>query len=273
MTRGRVGLGTYCFFWQHQAVLPDGATASPLGLPDMLRLSAELGAEVFQICDYAPLLSLSAGELRDLRALAADLALPLELGTRGVVPDHLASFLGLADTLGASLVRSMLYAPDSRPTLAEAERMLRVALPAFEAAGVTLTLETYEQVSSGELVGVVEQLGSDSLGICLDPANNVAGLENPRDVVERCAPYVRNIHVKDFRYVRLHGWVGFELSGAPLGEGLLDYDHLVRTVDPDTRGISRVLEHWVPWRGDLDEAIATERDWTTRNLAILKENR
>lgn len=269
----KIGLGTYCFFWQHQATLPDGSTAEPISLEEMLRRSAALGAEVFQICDYAPILGYSAADLRALRALADELGLPLELGTRGVVPAHLATYLSLAETLGAPLVRSMLYAPDSRPTLEEAERMLRAALPAYEAAGVVLALETYEQVSSTELVELVAAIDSPSLGICLDPANTVAALEHPRDVVERCAPYVKNIHVKDFAFARLPGWVGFELASVPLGEGQLDYDHLVRTVDPDGRGISRIVEHWVPWRGDLAAAIATENDWTARNLATLKERR
>lgn len=267
-----IGLGTYAFFWRHQATLPDGSTGEPIDLPEMLRRSARLGAEVFQICDYAPLVGFSAAELRAIRSLAADLGLALELGTRGVAPAHLATSLDLAGVLGASVVRSMLFAPDSRPTLAEAEQMLRAALPGYEAAGATLALETYEQVPTAELVGLVETIGSPSLGICLDPANCVAALENPRDVVERCAPYVANIHVKDFAFTRQAGWVGFELAGAPLGTGLLDYDHLIRTVEPDRRGINRIVEHWVPWQGDLAATVALEDDWTSRNIRYLKEH-
>jgi sugar phosphate isomerase/epimerase len=267
-----IGLGTYAHFWRHQEALPDGSAGEPIGLEEMLRRSADLGAEVFQICDYPPLLGLGVAELRDLRTFAGDLGLELELGTRGVTPDHLATFLELAGILGVTLVRSMVFAADSRPTLAEAELMLRTTLPHYEAAGVTLALETYEQVPSADLVRLVETIGSPSLGICLDPANCVAALENPREVVERCAPYVANIHVKDFAFTRQAGWVGFELAGVPLGEGLLDYDHLVRTVDPHGRGISRIVEHWVPWQGDLAATVAIEDDWTSRNLAYLKEH-
>jgi sugar phosphate isomerase/epimerase len=267
-----IGLGTYAFFWRHQTTLPDGSAGEPIDLPEMLRRSARLGAEVFQICDYAPLVAFSAAELRGVRSLATDLGLVLEVGTRGVAPAHLATYLDLAGVLEASVVRSMLFAPDSRPTLAEAERMLRAALPEYEGAGVTLALETYEQVPSADLVALIEAIASPSLGICLDPANCVAALENPRDVVERCAPYVANIHVKDFAFTRRAGWVGFELAGAPLGEGLLDYDHLVRTVDPAGRGISRIVEHWVPWQGDLAATVAIEDDWTSRNIRYLKEH-
>ena len=93
----------------------------------------------------------------------------------------------------ARLVRSMVYAPGFRPTLDEAAGLLATVMPEFEAAGVTLALETYEQVTTSDLVALVERVGSDRLGICLDPANVVAGLELPKDAVERCAPLTRSI--------------------------------------------------------------------------------
>jgi sugar phosphate isomerase/epimerase len=260
-----IGLSTYAFFWQHSSL-----AKHPLTLADMLQLTRDQDVDVFQICDYAPLLGYSATELRDLRALADDLGIRLELGTRGVLPDHLASFLDLAGTLGSSLVRSMINTAEHRPSLAEAESLLRTALPAYEAAGVTIALETYEQVQSRDLVALVESVASPSLGICLDPANSVAALENPIDVIDRCAPYVANIHVKDFAFTRRGGWVGFTLEGVPLGTGLLDYDHLLEAVRPDERGINQIIEHWLPLGDTIDGTIAAENDWNTSNLQYLR---
>jgi sugar phosphate isomerase/epimerase len=261
-----IGLGTYAFFWQHSDRAPE-----PLTLADMLARTRALDVDLFQVCDYAPLLGYSAAELRELRATADALGIRLELGTRGVDAAHLATFLGLADVLGASLVRSMLYAPGSRPSMAEAEASLRLALPAYEAAGVDLALETYEQVATTALVELVETIGSDRLGICLDPANTIARLENPSDVIERSAPHVKNVHVKDFQFTRQDGWVGFNLVGAELGTGLLDYSHELRTVDPDARGINRIVEHWLPWQGSFDETAAMENTWTATALQYMKE--
>lgn len=260
-----IGLGTYSFFWQHSTEAPE-----PLSLPAMLRRTRDLGVDVFQICDYLPILGYSAAELRGLRSLADELGIQLELGTRGLQQEHLATFLSLADVLGATLVRSMVNTAEHRPTMAEAETLLRASVPAFEAAGVTLALETYEQVSSTDLVALVESVGSDNLGICLDPANSVAALELPRDVVERTAPYVRNIHVKDFAFTRRGGWVGFTLEGAPLGTGLLDYDHLVATVKPDAASTNQIIEHWLPWQGSFDETSRLENLWNEQNIAYLR---
>jgi len=260
-----IGLGSYAFFWQQSDRVPE-----PLSLADVLHATRAQGVDLFQICDYAPLLTMSAAELADSAALARDLGITIELGTKGVAGEHLATFLRLADTFGAALVRSMVFAPGFRPTIAEAEGLLRTALPDYEAAGVTLALETYEQISSAELVALVERIGSDFLGICLDPANTVAGLELPTDVVERCAPLTKNIHAKDFAFARQDGWVGFTYSGAPMGEGLHDYPHLLRSVRPDERGINQIVEHWLPWQGDAATTVAAEIDWTRTALDYLR---
>ncbi|MET0303163.1 MAG: sugar phosphate isomerase/epimerase family protein [Microbacteriaceae bacterium] len=260
-----IGLGSYAFFWQNSDRSP-----APLSLAQQLQRTRDLDVDLFQICDWLPLLAMSAAELRDARATADDLGIRLELGTKGIATDHLATFLELADVLGADVVRSMVFGPDSRPTLPEAERLLREIMPRFEDAGVTLALETYEQLSSAELVALVEAVGSDRLGICLDPANTVAALEHPRDVVERCAALTRNIHIKDFRFTRRGGWVGFTLEGAPLGEGLLDLEHLLATVRPADRGISTIVEHWLPWTDDYDTTARLENDWTAATLTALR---
>ena len=260
-----IGLGSYAFFWQHSELAPNRLDAF-----DMLRRTAELNVELFQFCDYAPLEDLSRDDVARLSDLAHELGITLELGTKGVTPEHLEKYLDLANALDASIVRSMLYSPTSRPTLAEAESQLRQILGAYDDAGVDLALETYEQVKSTDLVGLVERVAHTRLGICLDPANSVAALENPRDVIDRTAPYVKNIHVKDFAFTRRGGWVGFTLEGAPLGTGLLDYDYLLETVRPNDRGINQVIEHWLPLHDTIDETVQLENDWNDHNLAYLR---
>ncbi len=263
-----IGLGTYAFFWQHSSRVPQ-----PLSLIGAFERTRELDVDLFQICDYAPLLTMSHAELAAAATEARNLGLTIELGTKGIEPAHLTSFLRLAEIFEAKLIRSMLYAPDHRPGLDEAERILTGIMPSFDAAGVTLALETYEQVSTTDLVGLIERVDSDRLGICLDPANVVAGLELPKDAVERCAPLTRNVHVKDFAFARQDGWVGFTYSGAPMGEGLHDYRHLLDAVQPEARGVNEIVEHWLPWQGDPETTVEAEIAWTTTTLDYLRRNR
>ena len=111
---------------------------------------------------------------------------------------------------------------------------------------------------------------STTLGICLDPANVVARLESPRTCVEQTAPAVVNVHAKDFAFDRQPGWVGFTYSGARMGTGLHDYRHLLDTVRPRERGINEIVEHWLPWQGDPETTIRTEREWTRATLDHLR---
>ena len=263
-----IGLGSYAFLWQQSDRVP-----APLGLVDVLERTRDLGVDLFQICDYAPLLTMTDTELREAARAARRLGIRIELGTKGVVTEHLVTFLRLAELFDAELVRSMVYAPGFRPSLDEAAALLDRVLPDYEAAGVALALETYEQVPTADLVALVERVGSDRLGICLDPANVVAGLELPRDAVERCAPLTSNIHAKDFAFARQEGWVGFTYSGAPMGEGLHDYPHLLATVQPEARGINEIVEHWLPWQGDPETTVQTEIAWTTTALDYLRSIR
>lgn len=260
-----IGLGTYSFFWQLSDRVPE-----PMTLVGAFEATRALGVDVFQICDYAPLEHMEAGEVHDAASAARDLGLTIELGTKGIGTERLERFLDLAAIFDASLVRTMLHGPDSQPAAAEAEGWLRIALPRFEAAGVTLALETYELVATADLVRLVRSLGSPQLGICLDPANVVARLEQPKSCVDEVADLVANVHVKDFAFDRQPGWVGFTYSGAPMGTGLHDYPYLLETVRPRERGINEIVEHWLPWQGDAQTTIRTEREWTRDTLEYLR---
>ncbi|AZS38239.1 hypothetical protein CVS47_02892 [Microbacterium lemovicicum] len=260
-----IGLGTYAFLWQHSDQVPE-----PLSLRGAFEATRALDVDLFQICDYAPLETMDDAELQDAAATARDLGITVELGTKGIEPGRLERFLRLAEVFEARLVRSMLYGPDSRPSLAEAEEQLRSVIGGYAASGVTLALETYEQVATADLVALIERVGDDHLGVCLDPANVVARVERPRDCVELTAAHVKNVHVKDFAFARQPGWVGFTYGGAVMGEGLHDYPHLLETVRPRERGVNEIVEHWLSWQGDPETTIRTERDWTRATIEYLR---
>ncbi|MBA2812811.1 sugar phosphate isomerase/epimerase [Streptomyces sp. KM273126] len=259
------GISTYAYFWRISRRAP-----RPMDLTDMLRDTARLGGQVFQICDYLPIESYDSAQLADVRATAHDLGLRLELGTRGVRTEHLRTYLHLAEELGVTLVRSMLNTADHQPDPAEAVALLKESVPRYAAAGVTLGLETYEQVATDDLLAVVRGVDSEHLGVVLDPGNSVARLERPTDVVNATAPYVVNIHVKDFAFTRRDGWVGFTYAGCPLGQGLLDYDAMIAAVRPEERGINQIVEHWLPWQDEgFDATARLEHQWTQHSINTL----
>lgn len=266
-----IGLSTYALFWELSDRVPE-----PLTLAGAVDRTRELGLGLLQICDYAPIETWTDEQVLELRRHADAQGVALELGTKGLRPEGMRRFLHLAELLGATLVRTMFNTPataaepEHRPTAAEAEQLLRQVLPEFEAAGVTVVLETYEQAPTKDLLAVVQAIGSPFLGICSDPANTVAALELPHQVIEDVAPYVLNMHIKDFAFARQDGWVGFVYSGAPLGEGLLDYDHMAAAVRPAEKNINQIIEHWLPWQGSAEATLLAERQWTRQAIDYLR---
>lgn len=261
-----VGISTYAFMWRMSNRMP-----RPMDLGDVLRETAKLGLPLLQVCDYTAIEGFTRSQLRKFRDRATDLGIALELGTKGIAPAQLRRYREIASELGATLLRSMLYSSDYRPSLEQAEHDLRDVISDFEQHGITLALETYEQVSGEALLALTDSIDSKHLGICLDVGNMVAALETPNGIAELTAPRVVNLHIKDFSFTRNDGMVGFTFAGCPLGEGLLDYTSLTETVRPNQRNINQIIELWLPWQGDPATTWTREDEWTRHAVDYLTQ--
>ena len=176
-TTSAIGLSTYSFFWQWHETAP-----RPLTLPGIVAKTASWGVDLLQLCDYPALDGYDAAQAADLGAVGRDLGVAYELGTRGLDTAHLLHYLELAGRLDVTLVRSMV----KREEVDDAPELLAKVFPAYEDAGVTLALETYEQVADPDPRRPGRRASAPpTLGICLDPANVVAA---PRDTRGRRRP-------------------------------------------------------------------------------------
>lgn len=261
-----IGISTYAYQWRSSP-----RAAAPMTLEQIFEDAHRLGLGLVQVCDWSPLATMTDRELDAVRAAADACGHALETGTKGVDPAHLLAQLRIAERLGARVMRSMLHSADYQPDREQAEADLRSVIAEFEAAGITLALETYEQVPTATLVEIVDAIDSERLGICLDPGNVIAALEHPDDVIDLTAARVVNVHVKDFVFSRNPDMVGFRLAGAPMGHGLLDYAHLRRAVQPERRGINLIIEQWVPWQADAAATITIETEWAEHAVRYLTQ--
>lgn len=260
-----IGLSSYAFTWRSSERSP-----RRIDLFAMIEETADLGAGVLQVCDEPAIEFMEDEDLARLLDHAASREVRLELGTRGISPPHLMRYLDLAQRLESLFVRSMLHVPELRSGNEEAIELLKPTTAAFAARGVTLGLETYEQVATSDLVAIVDAVDSPFLGVCLDPANTVAGLEMPDQVIAACAPHVVNVHVKDFMFIRREGWVGFSLVGCALGTGLLPFDEMMAAVAPRQPGVNLIVEHWVPPAGNIEETLRIEEEWTRHSVEFIR---
>jgi sugar phosphate isomerase/epimerase len=156
----------------------------------------------------------------------------ITLETEGYDPGKLASAIDLGVRLGAGTVRTMVggakLGGDRRPLagrwqsfLQEILAGLRQATIIAERAGVNLTVENHQDLASEELLWLCESIGSQRFGITLDTGNPLATAEEPVDFARRVAPYVKNVHLKDYQVYLSNE--GYRLVRCPLGQGVVDF--------------------------------------------------
>jgi sugar phosphate isomerase/epimerase len=251
--------------------VPGHPPAHALGVLDLVERAHSLGVPVLQVADNLPLDCLPEDDLSALVARARALGVSVEVGTRGIDPGHIARYLSLAQLLGSPLLRVIIAQPGHDLTPDEAIAILKPQQGAFERAGVTLAIENHEKFSTDELVHVVQELGTDWAGICLDTVNSFGALEGPGVVVDKLGPFAVNLHVKDFAVRRADHMMGFEIEGRPAGQGRLNIPWLVDKLGGRDREISAIIELWTPPGPTLEATIATEAEWAEQSVRYLRD--
>ncbi|MBX3530632.1 MAG: sugar phosphate isomerase/epimerase [Rhizobiaceae bacterium] len=129
---------------------------------------------------------------------------------------------------------------------------LRALAPVLRDHGSRLNIETHEEITSFELVRIVEAVGPDVLGITFDTANVAVRGEEPVAAALRAAPYVRATHVRDMALLETsEGLARFLL---PVGEGVIDWPALLGTLPdktPDGREVMLSIEGILRGRGEM----------------------
>ncbi len=204
------------------------AAISPEQLLDMAISAGLEGVEL-------PASWLHGEDVATVARYAQERELFITLETEGYDPGKLAGAIDLSVRLGAGTIRTMVggakLGGDRRPLagrwqsfLQEVQAGLREATVIAERAGVNLAVENHQDLASEELLWLCESLGLQRFGITLDTGNTLATAEEPLDFARRVAPYIKNVHLKDY-------WVylseeGYQLVRCPLGQGVVDFPAL-----------------------------------------------
>jgi len=264
----RIGLSSFACAWA--IGMPGCRPPQPLSADGLLLRAAKLGLHLVQIADNLPLHLLSASQRAQLRKQARELGIDIELGTRGISPEQLLTYLDLAVQFDAPILRTVIDTPTHKPNREEILLSLRQVLPAFSAQGVTLAIENHDRFRARALLELVQILDSPAVGICLDTVNSLGALEGPEVVVTTLAPHVVSLHAKDMVIQRCNHNMGFMVEGRPVGQGQLDWPWILQTLAQHGREPNVIIELWPPPEPTLEETIAKEWEWSRQSVAFLK---
>jgi sugar phosphate isomerase/epimerase len=136
---------------------------------------------------------------------------------------------------------------------------LNLAARVVSRRGIHLAVENHKDWRADELIALLNKVGCDHLGVCLDTGNSISLLEDPLDVVEALAQRALTTHFKDMGVEEYRD--GFLLSEVPLGTGFLDLVRVVqilRKANPEIRFNIEMIT-----RDPLKVPCLTDRYWAT----------
>src|SRR5213075_3226995 len=243
--------------------------ASPLDEHGLLDKCRDLGVKLLQVGDNLPLHEFSDARLAHLAERAAREGVKLEVGARRLTAERVAEYAALARRVSARLIRFVIDDVDYHPAPPTVTKALREAVPLLD--GLTLGVENHDRFDAGTLRGLIESAGSERVGVCLDTANSLGAGEGLDAVVTTLAPFVVNLHLKDFHIARLPHLMGFTITGRPAGDGFLNVRALLKQLGPFGRCQTAVLELWTPPEPRLEDTIAKEAAWAGKSVAWLRE--
>jgi sugar phosphate isomerase/epimerase len=236
----------------------------------LLEKARALNADVLQIADNLPIGHLGDAELRELRSTADGFGIALEVGTRGIKPENIERFFAIAQILGSPILRVVIDSKGHEPDITEICDLLLPFAPKFKSANIKLAIENHDRLTCAEFNEIIDRLGSDWVGICLDTVNGA--VEAPNTVVPALAPRAINVHMKDFEIVRTNGQMGFTVQGTALGKGRLDVDSVISSVGGSTREITSVIELWTPRQDSYLATVELEEAWANESVMYLRKS-
>jgi sugar phosphate isomerase/epimerase len=227
-------LGLHTFSYHYAAGLWEYAPTvnQPMTAVHFLRKAAELRLDGVFFCDPRHFDSLDYGPAAALREKAEALGLYLQVGVNGTNPEALQEMVRAAHVLGSATVRASVQRPRAR---SEEGRAAILATTAGELAQVTPLCERYEirlaientpNLTTQELLALIEMTGTEWVGVCFDTGSPVVVLEDALASATALAPFVTDVHLKDYQLIAEPD--GVTLSGCALGDGVVD---LVSIID------------------------------------------
>jgi sugar phosphate isomerase/epimerase len=265
----KLGISSYTYTWA--IGVPGYPVADPLDGIGLLDKAVDLGVSVVQIADNLPLDQLDEGALTALAAGTVARGLQVEVGTHGIQPAHLETYLKLAQRFDSPILRVVIDTAGYHPSIPEVIALLRESLPAFTAADITLAIENHDRFSVRDFKHILDALDSPYLGICLDTVNSFGALEGPEVVVEALGPWTVNLHVKDFLIRRADHMMGFTIEGTPAGWGRLDLPWLLDQIQLYGKDFNAILELWTPPETVIEATIKKEARWAIESVRYLRK--
>jgi sugar phosphate isomerase/epimerase len=264
----QLGLSSYTYTWA--VGVPGSMPPKPLSPNDLADLAAISGLMLVQIADNLPLEKMDKNELINLRKYAAAKGVDIEMGGRGLTTEHTIKCLETANILNSPILRMVIDGAGYEPDLNSVISAIKELLPEFKSRKIKLAIENHDRFKAREFEKIIQSVGSEWVGICLDSVNSMGAGEGFEEVSKILLPYTINLHVKDFTIKRVAHKMGIIIEGSPAGNGMLNIPELLSKLANTGNCNSAILELWTPPEKDISLTIEKESAWADKSIIYLK---
>jgi sugar phosphate isomerase/epimerase len=263
-----LGLSSYTYTWS--VGVPGSLPEEPMSVCGLMERAEAKGIDLVQIADNLPLEKLSDEDLDLLRDYSEAKNIGLEMGGKGLTPEHTIRCLEIAEKINSPLLRMVIDNQGFEPSIPEIKFIIRDLLPEFGKKGIKLAIENHDRLKAREFENIIQSIGSEWVGICLDSVNSMGAGEGFETVAEILIPYTINLHIKDFTIFRIPHKMGFVIEGRPAGKGMLNIPDLIRRTSQTRLCQSAILELWTPPEQEIEATIIKEAKWADESINYLK---
>lgn len=190
------------------------------------------------------------------------------MGTTGIGADNILQYAKLGARFGSKTIRTLL--PEGM-AINDVQIALKKLTPILQDYQIAMAIENYECFHCVEYQELFDNLPETYFKFCLDTANNLGTGESVWDFLECLAPHLLCLHIKDIVVKRIETRMGFVVTGAKAGEGILDVPALLRRVKLTCPDCWVILEQWPPYVSDLQQTLRMEEKWVEDGVRFLKE--
>ncbi|QHT69283.1 sugar phosphate isomerase/epimerase [Rhodocytophaga rosea] len=264
----RLGISTYTYTWA--IGVPGKEPKKRMDAKALLQKAIDLGVYCVQFADNLPLHTFADSALRELGAFAQNQGIFTEIGMRGLFPELVLQYIAIAKQLGSPFLRIVVDGPGFHPSPQEIIDRIEDLIPDLKQSNIILAIENHDRFTARTFASIIEKLGTEQVGICLDSVNSMGAGEGIETVVDILAPYTVNLHVKDFQVQRVYHMMGFVVEGRPAGKGMLRTEWLLEKLAPYNKCQSAILELWTPPEENILAIIEKENRWAEESIRYLK---
>jgi sugar phosphate isomerase/epimerase len=244
----KVGIDSYCYHRFFGEVYDEQVPPpSEMTLEDFIRRAKELEVDGVSL-ESCFIPHFDSGYLSEVKGMLDEFGLDrvfawghpdgLEGGKNEKMFDEMIEMIDHARAIGAKVMRvvgsSLMFRFElHEPQIERLSRMFSEAVKVAEKAGVRMAVENHLDFDSGEILRILQNVGSPYLGINFDTGNFVRVLDDPIQAMEKLVDYVYATHIKDLKIqqgVPVNEWYFFSCTAIGSG-GIVDNQKLAQILE------------------------------------------